>query len=179
METDVSHYPDPKIEGCLAYEELDWLFQKAKEMRNVVEIGSWMGKSSHALLSGCPGTVYCVDHFLGSPTERDKVHKRALTENIHALFIQNVGHFKNLTLLKMDSLIASTQFSDKSIDMIFIDGDHEEDQFRADFEAWYPKTKKLLCGHDLYDDRINKVIREIDLPYRIHNETWTIWSIYL
>lgn len=172
-------YEDPKIDGWMTKEELNWLFQEAKEMKNIVEIGSWMGKSSHALLSGCLGTVYCIDHFKGSPTELDRVHKLALTEDIHARFMKNVGHFKNLVVMKMDSLEASKLFEPKSVDMGFIDGDHQPHQVKADIEAWYPKCRKLLCGHDLNEKGVKQALSEVDLPYRYINPTWTIWSVRL
>ena len=61
--------------------ELQWLTERAAEASSVVEIGSWKGRSTAALLSGCKGTVTAVDHFLGSPD--DERHKEAATTDIH------------------------------------------------------------------------------------------------
>jgi hypothetical protein len=52
--------------------------------------------------------------------------------------------------LKMSSEIASCLFPEKSLDMIFIDGDHIYKGFKTDLELWFPKLKVggLICGHD-------------------------------
>jgi predicted O-methyltransferase YrrM len=147
------------------------------KMRNVVEIGSWMGKSTHALLTGCRGTVYAVDHFKGSKEELWRWHKRALYEDIHALFMFNVGRFQNLVVLKMDSVDASKFFADKWIDMIFIDGSHLKENVIRDIRAWMPKCRKMMCGHDLHEPGVLEALRELKLKPR--NNTGTIWSIDL
>jgi hypothetical protein len=42
-------------------------------------------------------------------------------------------------------------FSDKTIDMVFIDANHTYDAVKADIEAWLPKVRKIICGHDYAD----------------------------
>ena len=138
------------IPGWMKSRELTWLYLVAQEMDNIVEIGSWMGRSTDALLSGCKGTVWAVDHFKGSK-EHLSLPKH-ITINIQKAFLKNVGHYKNLKLLKMDSLEAAGKFKDKSVDMVFIDGGHEHGEVMADIKAWLPKTKKLICGHDYYEN---------------------------
>lgn len=152
---------DNDIQGWTKAIELTWLYWVAKEMDNIVEVGSWEGKSTDALLSGCEGTVWAVDHFRGSKAERDGKHKEALKKDISKIFLENVGHHKNLKLLKMDSLRAVKRFKDKSIDMVFIDGGHEYKEVKADIEAWLPKTRKLICGHDYYRKGVKCAVDEI------------------
>jgi predicted O-methyltransferase YrrM len=161
----------------MSEEELEWLFLTAKEMESIVEIGCWLGKSTRALLSGCPGTVYAVDHFLGSPSERDAAHHPAKTQDICADFLRNVGHFPNLKLLKMDSMEAVKQFEPKSIDMVFIDGSHDYKDFNADFNGWLPICRKLICGHDQTYAGVKRVLNESRLTVKV--EVDAIWSIAL
>lgn len=71
-------YIDNTIQGWMSPEEL---------------LGAWRGKSTHALLSGRSGTVYVVDHWLGTPSERHSAHKDAATQDIYKQFMKNVGHF--------------------------------------------------------------------------------------
>ena len=148
------------IPGWMETEELKWLYLAAQGMSSIVEVGSWKGKSTDALLSGCEGIVWAVDHFKGSEAERDGDHREALKRDISKVFIENVGHHKNLVLLKMDSLEAVKRFANKSVDMVFIDGGHEYEEVKADIEAWLPKTKKLICGHD-YGGEIKQAAHEI------------------
>jgi hypothetical protein len=140
--------PDPPIDGWMSEEELKWLYERASECRSVVEIGSWCGKSTHALLSGCTGVVYAVDTFKGSLSEIESVHVRAKTEDIYAEFKKNVGRFSNLFTFNMESIKAATYFADKSVEMVFIDGDHAYPQIMQDIKAWFPKHTKIFCGHD-------------------------------
>lgn len=148
------------IAGWIRPIELKWLYNAAKDMSNIVEVGSWKGKSTDALLAGCPGIVWAVDHFKGSPTERDNFHKEATEKDVSKIFLENVGHYDNLKLLKMDSLEAAKRFKDKSVDMVFLDGGHEYEEIKADIKAWLPKVKRLICGHD-YGGGIERAVSEI------------------
>lgn len=133
-----------EIPGWMSEEELAWLWAMAVEMDSVAEIGCWKGKSTKALLSGCMGPVYAIDHFKGTPGH--PCSEWAKDEDVYAEFIKNVGHFKNLKVIKMDSLEASQ--SVLAVDMVFIDGDHSYGAVKRDIELWLPKCKKLICGHD-------------------------------
>lgn len=93
-------YEPPDIAGWMGGPELQWLFDKATEMESIVEIGAWMGKTTHALCSGCRGIVIAIDHFMGCPNERATAHVAATQRDISQDFWKNVGHFKNLSLLK-------------------------------------------------------------------------------
>lgn len=142
------------IPGWTSDEECLWLHEQASRMNSVVEIGSWVGKSTYALLTGCSGDVWAVDHFNGSPSEIDTNHREANERDLYLDFMENVGMFKNLKVLKMDSLIAASFFLDRSVDMIFIDGEHTVESFTKDLIAWSPKCSKFLCGHDIDWDQV-------------------------
>lgn len=150
-----------KIRGWIKDADLLWLFNTAKEMESVVEIGSWMGRSTHALLSGCKGTVYAVDHFLGSIAERSGAHAEAGNRDIFEDFMENVGSFKNLKVLKMYSAEAVKQFDDNSVDMVFIDAGHTYEEVFTDIKQWLPKVKKIICGHDIKYGQVERAVREM------------------
>jgi len=164
-----------KIKGWMNEVDLLWLFNKAKEMNNIIEIGSWKGRSTHALLSGCKGTVYAIDHFKGSQAE-PRAHAEARTGDIYGQFMENVGHFKNLRVLKMDTAEAVKQFEDKSIDMVFIDGGHSRQEVIGDINRWFPKAKKMLCGHDFPMGSVKRAIDETIKEVLVNDEEGgTIW----
>jgi len=169
--------PDVNIPGWMGLEELVWLYEKAKKMDSIVEVGCWMGRSTHALLSGCNGTVYAVDHFKGSPSEIDGAHSAAKTQDIHAMFLKNMEGFANLSVLRMDGKEAAGQFGEKSVDMVFLDADHAYPAVKEIMEAWLPKCRKLLCGHDVQQDGTPRAFEELNLnPKR---EIGSLWSIEL
>lgn len=159
-------------------DELQWLYETSLRMDSVVEIGSWKGRSTHALLSGCKGSVFAIDHFKGSPNELDSNHQEALEKDIYEAFYDNVGHFPNLVVMKMDSLSASRFFRYTSVDMVFIDGCHLYEDVLTDILVWKPIAKKILCGHDF--DRAQGVIDTFArLKIKPKNEVDSIWSMQL
>ena len=125
--------------------ELEWLYKTAKGMDSIVEIGAWQGRSSYVFVKGCPGHVFVVDHFLGSQVREDLTSKIARQLDIHREFRKHIGSPANLSVMIMDSLEAAKQFEDKSVDMVFVDGDHSPYSVKADSLAWLPKCRKLLC----------------------------------
>jgi hypothetical protein len=62
--------------------------------------------------------------------------------------------------IRASSPAAAEQVPD--VDMVFLDGDHRYKAVVADIEAWLPKTRKLLCGHDYGHPRYPGVARAVD-----------------
>ena len=166
-------YAGNNIEGWMSDEELAFLYSQATQMRQVVEIGSWLGRSSHALLSGCQGEVYCIDHFIGSP--EDETKDLAKTRNVHGEFFNNVGMFPNLTMMKMKSVDAVKFFPDGSIDMVFLDGGHDYESIRTDITIWAVKCRRLLCGHDIHFPGVKQAVDEKFRSYE--RPAGNIWSV--
>ena len=164
-------YKHPDIWGMMDEDDLMWLYENACKMNSIVEIGSWGGRSTHALLTGCKGTVHAVDPFKGGTHERD--WNKENSDIVYNDFMNNVGHFKNLVLKKMHSAEAVGDFHDNSIDMVFIDGDHEYDFVIEDITIWLPKTVKLICGHDCKYSPVKKAVGELLGDHKITSEN--IW----
>jgi SAM-dependent methyltransferase len=164
-------YEDPEIEGMMTKEELDWLYKTSKTVDTFLEIGSFKGKSTHAILSGGASSVYAVDHFVGSSDPIETGNNDTFAD-----FIENVGHFKNLHVLQMNSLDASHQFEDKSLDVVFIDGGHRIQEITEDIVAWLPKAKKILCGHDYHDTKAVRLAVDTLLgPVQVCDRIW--WKV--
>ncbi len=159
-------YTLPDIQGWMGEPEMNWLYGTAQTMSSIIEIGSWKGRSTHALLSGCPGPVFAVDHFQGNPNERDGPHKEAVTGDIFSEFWKNVGMFKKLVVLRMPSVVAAQYFAPASVDMVFIDGDHVREAVVADIALWRPKCRRLLCGHDSAMDSVKAALKELGYTHQ-------------
>jgi hypothetical protein len=137
------------IAGWMSKEELSWLAETSRTMESVVEIGSWKGRSTKVLLENCPGDVYAVDHFEGCPA--DITGNLAKSQDVYSQFVNNVGAFENLRVLRMSSEEAANTVDGDKFDMVFIDGDHTFSGVKKDIEMWLPKCKKLICGHDYHE----------------------------
>lgn len=57
---------------------------------------------------------------------------------------------KRIILIEKESVEASVEVADGSVDFVFIDADHSYEHVLADLIAWFPKVKKggFISGHD-------------------------------
>ena len=70
---------------------------------------------------------------------------------------KNVGKYLSGNLpqqiipIMMPSPPAADLFANQSLDLVFIDGDHEHDAVRNDMLAWLPKVRRggIICGHEM------------------------------
>jgi len=124
------------------------LYESAKKCKNVLEIGSWRGRSNHALLSWCKGTVTAVDTWQGSSDPGDFTYSLAKKSDVFAEFQKNVGHFPNLEVLRMSSAEAAKVCESRKFDMVFIDATHTYEGVCDDIKAWKDNAALILAGHD-------------------------------
>lgn len=162
------------IKGWTTPDELKILGELASRSKDVVEVGCWKGRSTKALLELCKGKVYAVDHWNGSDTDISGVVARE--KDIFGEFFENVGHYPNLEILRGDSIEMSKCFNGKKVDMVFIDASHDYLSVKADIEAWLPKCKKYICGHDY---NIAQVKQAVDEKFPKVNTVEDIWWVDL
>jgi len=74
----------------------------------------------------------------------------------------------------MSSEEAVKQFADKSVDMVFIDGEHIYEGVKKDIKLWLPKAKKLICGHDYCDlwKPVQKAVEESFTDFTKEDSIW-------
>lgn len=157
-------------DGYMSDTELSVLKYLAQKSESVVEVGSWKGRSTKALLESCNGPVYAVDHWNGSAG--DLTEDNIDLDKVYDIFIANVGDYPNLHILKGNSLDVAKDFG--TADMVFIDAGHDYEEVKADIEAWTPKAKKIICGHDYVKDH-GGVIQAVDETIGNVNVIDTIW----
>lgn len=152
--------PFPPLQGRMSGDDLTWLFDQASRNRVIVEIGSYMGKSSHSILAGnlltfgSDGVVYCVEPWPTKPGNAGRVWDYS-TKNVDArrIFWDSVWRFPNLNLLEIPSEKAALCVPEK-VDMVFIDGGTIN--MDRDIETWKGRANHLLCGHD-FDPKFSEV----------------------
>ena len=143
------------IEGWLTDKEGKYLYNLAKSCAGrgvIVEIGSWKGKSTIWLGTGSKKggriKIYAVDPHTGFPE-----HK-----NDHASVSTFPEFQRNLRNARVDDIVIPiVQTSAKAaknfqypVELIFIDGAHEYDLVRSDFDHWFPKV--VNGGMMVFDD---------------------------
>lgn len=139
------------------------LLEHCGELGAVVEIGSFRGVSTEVLLLYA-AHVTAVDPWDG-------------LDAIHQQFVNRTAAYSHLEILRMPSLAAATEIADGSLDLVYIDGAHDEASVRADVTAWRPKVRagRWLAGHD-YSPLIDRgaVMRAVDdllgAPHRVFED---------
>ena len=161
------------IEGYMTEPELEWLFNKAGEMESVIELGSWKGRSTAALLAGCKGQVTSVDNWKGhDPSTTGFLEREASKEDILSIFMANVGDYPNLNVCLGDTDGSAEEAT--PADMVFIDAEHTYEACKRDIQNWLPKAKKLISGHD-YCNEFPGVMRAVNEAFgevKIHETIW-------
>ena len=165
-----------QIDGWMTQYELTWLASHAAEMREVLEVGSWKGRSTFALASACNGPVYALDHWEGS---RDDFRiSPELGHKAFAEFLQNVGHFPNLRVIRADSTKYEPESSDFRIDMAFIDGCHAYEDVLIDIRKWRGRARRLICGHDINLPDVARAVAE-EFGDSVHYGAGSIWFVWM
>lgn len=171
-----------KVEGYFDLEEAIAIQTTVKTLppnSNLVELGSFRGKSAIAIASVLPpdSFLYCVDSFENTILKRGEQKpplEQVIKTNLDA-FASNVGRFgvtQKLRVMVMKTDEAATKFPPNFFDLILIDADHHYEPVKADLANWYPKLKPsgyLFC--DDYDlpkfPGVKQAIDETKLPGKV------------
>jgi len=75
---------------------------------------------------------------------------------------QSMLKYKQLRVLRLLSVEASTLFPDEYFDMVYIDAFHTYKAVTQDIEAWFPKVKigGILGGHDYNKKAVQRAVNE-------------------
>lgn len=168
------------ITGWMRDPELTWLAEQAQQHRSIVELGSYLGRSTRALADNTPGVVYAIDHFRGPSSVPLPDEER---ETINERFIANVGDLiksgKVVQITCDHGHIPPVNFFP---DMVFVDGDHVYESVKRDIVFWQEKTMPggLLCGHDYFIrfPGVVQAVEELYPPAKVVPNT-SIWFVEL
>ena len=162
-----------EIPGWFSYEKLyTEVVEKLPNNSNIVEVGSWFGKSTNFLAqkikeSGKRINFTTVDTFKGSPNEDNLKHTLSLYDNdIYSEFLTNTIYFdnlKNVNVIKDTSVNAKDSFVNNSLDFVMLDAGNTYDEVKSDLNAWFHKVKPggIISGDD-YIPMFQGVIDAVD-----------------
>lgn len=175
-------YGANNIQGWMTFPEQKFLYELGKQYHLIAELGSWKGRSTHALASGMgdKGEIIAIDTFQGSQEEGDKTNSIAKVEDILATFKENTKQFKNIIVNQGKGLDLVGMYVDKGLEAVFIDAGHTYEEVKADIEAYLPKAKFLICGHDYFPGVWDGVVKAVDEKFgKPDGVVGTIWYKYL
>lgn len=128
-----------------------------------VEVGAFFGQSVAFLAveiinSGKPIRLDCVDPWMEIPEDSGDIsvgqRLRAAFPTPDAFF---AGFLKNvrsvmppIVPIRLPSVVAASVYLDASLDLVFIDGLHDQESVKSDVAAWLPKVKTggVISGDD-------------------------------
>jgi len=141
---------DPRVNNITGYiyeVEKNLLFLEASKVKDgtIVELGSYLGKSTAALADGAgPGTkIDAVDAWDNRAMDGcPKVTYEQFIKNIEPWKDKITAHRTNTSSLAKDFIAG--------VDLLFIDADHSYEGCKADLEAWYPLVNEggVILMHD-------------------------------
>jgi len=166
--------------GWMSHTELAWLNERPKQYRKVVEVGSYMGRSTLALAEHAE-FVIAIDDWMSphpgftSPQDRSVCHQK-FREHLR-------GYLSNGRVLEFvaDHRNVSVQKLPKKppFDMVFIDGGHSYEEVSSDIKFWHPflRTGGLFCGHDYcagWPGVIQAVNEQFHAPWAVVDSIWSV-----
>jgi len=129
---------------------LDRIFRE-KEIKTVIELGSWAGASTRFLgyRVGEGGKVYAVDHWMGTKNQHGEMSDSRLP-HIYQLFLSNVKHMEltdRIVPVRMASEEAAKALNVKA-DLIYLDAERDSESVYRNILNWYPHLNEngVLCG---------------------------------
>lgn len=156
------------IDGFLTDREGQWLYSLARsstDKGNIVEIGSWKGKSTVWLArgvrdSGAQRKIYAIDPHTGSP-EHQKDGKVWTFDQ----FKKNIAHAGINELIKPIVKFSADAVKDITtpVGFLFIDGAHEYEAVSEDYRLYRPLVKDggYIAFHDSPWPGVDKFLEEI------------------
>jgi predicted O-methyltransferase YrrM len=131
-----------KIDGWLSDAEGEFLYNAAKNCKSngvIVEIGSWKGKSTIWLAKGSKAgnsvKIYAIDPHTGTSQKRHG-EVETLTEfkeNVKGANVEDV-----VVPVVKTSEEAERDWDPKPIELLWIDGAHDYEMVKLDFDLWSP-----------------------------------------
>jgi len=145
------------IGGWLTKEEGKFLYESAKKLSknaNIIEIGSWKGRSTicfgMGVRDGNGATIYAIDPHKGS-SEHIKRFGKIDTYKEFLNNINTAGIEKFVVPIKATSEEAAKDFN-KQANFILVDGAHEYGYVKKDYDLWFPKLVNggIIAFHDCW-----------------------------
>lgn len=120
-----------------------------------VEVGTHIGQFAEKILSSWGGNLTCVDLWADYDGYDDIIVGRNRDRDFEICKTRLSKFGNRVRFIRKSSIDAARDFSNESLDLVYIDANHDEKYVREDIAAWWPKVKPggILSGHDLTHDR--------------------------
>jgi hypothetical protein len=115
------------------------------------EVGVWKGAYSEEFCRAIKGVEWlAIDPWAPYADYREKKNDATLIRQAYEETLTRLALYGDARLVKESSVDAAALIPDGSLDVVYIDGNHEAPFVRQDLETWTPKLRAggLMSGHD-------------------------------
>lgn len=156
----------------LYYGNIEKLLDTLPNVISYVEIGIAAGFHIETILKKYTNVkCFGIDPYVPyDPTDDfnniGKIEKTLSIQENFDLFCKSVTNrlskYSNFTHIKESSLTAHSYYEDKSVDLIFVDGDHTYDAVKQDCNLWWNKLKSggIMCWDDYNWHGVKRAVDE-------------------
>lgn len=151
------------VERSVNHNDLAFLAGHARSCKNILELGSYRGRTARAMLDNSDAILWCVDSWKGTEAGLHPGDVNFTELDLH-IFLRNLKDVKHrVVILNMFTRQAIHILKVFSFDMIFIDADHTYPLIQHDIRTYAPLVSPggLLCGHD-YTKYYPGVVRAVN-----------------
>ena len=146
---------------------VEWLRNLTVKTGDAIEIGVGQGLFSEEILKNTDFTLYSIDCWESNDFNPIPEESYKFAVNLLAPFKE-----RSIILRSFSNSTIANRFFDRSIDLIYLDGDHFYERIKQDIEIWLPKIKLggILSGHDYCDYMgwgVKKAVDEIFKDVRV------------
>lgn len=139
---------------------LDQIF-KAKEIKTVIELGSWAGASTRffGYRVGSEGKVYAIDHWKGTSNHHGEMIDPRLPYIFH-LFLSNIIHAglqDRIVPIRMTTDEAHRALNIKA-DLVYVDASRDHEQVYQDIINWSTHLNPggVICGAEYREPQVRQ-----------------------
>jgi len=161
----------PEYEGVLS-------IIKKFDVKVFVEIGVYYGDMAKYLLEHHEfDKYYAVDSWNRLSWGLESYTQEAV-DMMYEKCKEQLISFSNVEIIKSTSFQASQTFKPKSVDMVYIDAGHDENEVHEDIINWEDKARKIIAGHDYILGGVQRGVRLVYKDLNIINTPSKIWWVH-
>lgn len=170
------------IEGWMSDPELEWLAKTSRFCDVIIEFGSYMGRSTRAILDNTKALVFAVDPWDGVYYDKDGNTIPILKPNAYEQFRSNVNEYINSGQLEVLRCRTSNfpPLGEKFADFVFIDADHRYEEVLKDIALARKLVRQggIIAGHDyIHTQDWPGVQQAVDEEYPEAQKVDSIWWV--
>lgn len=153
------------------FKGLKELCRYVSPIETMLEVGVYQGESTCLFRYWLmPTRMYCVDPWQNGYDDSDAASTVFKMEDVENNFDHRVAQIRamastqtDIIKIKQKSNVAHKLLLDNSLDMVYIDANHQYEAIKEDIELWKPKVKKggYIAGHDWGREGVVNAVREL------------------